>query len=92
MSETVDFTYELPQGTDVEVSAEVTPGRPAIMPSMNQPGEPAEDDEAEIISTYIAGEEVYLDDLWLKQVNPNGWITVIEDITDKAIDAFYENR
>ena len=49
----VNFEYELPSGQTVLVEAEVSPVIPAISPSLDAPGEPAEGGDVDILSTRL---------------------------------------
>jgi hypothetical protein len=93
MSHDFEFEYELPDGTEVIVEATGTSGRPMIQPSLNLPGEPAEDSEIEIVSTIIDATEIDFDDLWIKVGYDAGkaiYRQVSEDIMERA-NKHFEN-
>ena len=59
----VETEYETTEGILLLVTAEVTEGSPMVQPSLNSPGEPAEDPTIEIISVKVKDFDFAVDEL-----------------------------
>jgi hypothetical protein len=94
MAESVQFTYTLPGDNEVEVNAAVAPGRPEFAPSLNSPGEPAEEPEIEISECYLRDTNENMGDLIFEPEGlyfrgRNGkFINIVEDMKERAWEAY----
>ncbi|NQU59220.1 MAG: hypothetical protein HQ513_18470 [Rhodospirillales bacterium] len=96
MTETVTFNYSLPGDDTVEVTAEVTFGRPGYGADMNGPGEPAEAPIIEITECVLKDvNDIHPDlpfspdGLWLKR---RGLFIKIEDDMETSAWDEYNNQ
>jgi len=98
MTKSIDFqfTYEMPDGTDLEIDCTAYLGRPEQGPTYASGGEPAEDDEITINEILIHDQEFDPDDLWLQMTRPGNklggdreiyYIQMSDHIVEKAHDA-----
>ncbi len=95
----INFDYELPSGTTLNVEAEiVSEGRPAKINCLPEDAYPAEDPEIEIVSCQLDdghGEAVgYMDvtGIWFRKYKSTDMVEVSEHMKDMAWDAYQAGK
>jgi len=73
----IDFEYETEEGFVLYCTADITPGRPMVYPSLSGPGEPAEDPTIEIVSVKVKDFDLAIDVLeeaaWANAEDQGDW-------------------
>lgn len=96
--DTVEFTYDLPSGTSLNVEVTITdPGHPAkIFGRLPEDCEPAEGPEMDITECYVDGdpENVPFDPegLWFRPFAKIELVSVTDDIMSKAWDKYTDEQ